>query len=324
MELTIDKRIQAALHPLTHDEFKTLEANCLAAGRVRDKIKVWNDTGIIIDGHHRYKIAKKHGLEFDTEVIALDSIDDVMIWIFDNQFGRRNLSSVQLSMARAQRAKLIPDTSREQVAASLGVTDRQLRTDTNVQRAVEEMPDNLRERLSVSSTQKELARLAQLPEDVKKDVYEKLSTDETIGLGDAMPTDDKSRHGLRKGDLDIVDEHFDPEVRRMVRHGSLRINSKEISKVMALADVKRQLVFDMLTLEEVATVAEAIELATEPKKSSPAVVDLPRLASRFDTAVAKAVDALDSYARAKGTYGSPVHTSITTQLNQAIDEAKKL
>jgi hypothetical protein len=46
---------------------------------------------VIIDGHNRYEICTRLGIEFCTVNIEFDSRDDAKIWIIKNQFGRRNL-----------------------------------------------------------------------------------------------------------------------------------------------------------------------------------------------------------------------------------------
>src|SRR5690606_18222464 len=53
----------------------------------------WN--GTIIDGHHRYAICKKHGLSFKTEERKFDDENSVMIWMIDNQMGRRNINNAE-------------------------------------------------------------------------------------------------------------------------------------------------------------------------------------------------------------------------------------
>jgi hypothetical protein len=296
----------------------------LDAGKIRDSIKVWGKTGIIVDGHNRYKIATKHNLPYEVEEIDFLSADEVVLWLLDNQFGRRNLSSVQLSMARAQRAKLAPDSSQEKIAASLGVTDRQLRTDTAVRRAVEEMPEELRERVETSgviATQKDLAKLATLPEEVKQDVYSKLTDDKTLGLHEVMPKEEKSRHGLSKGDLEIVDQNFDSEVKRMIHLGTVKITSREIAKIMALVPVKRQMIFDMLAADTSTTVEEAIELVKQPKKKANPAIDIARCAEKFEEQVGKAIAALDSFAAAKGKINVQLHLKLVADLKRVITEA---
>ena len=66
-----------------------LEENILHDG-IQDPLKVWN--GTLIDGHNRYEIAKRHGLEFKTVEMVFDSYDEVKLWIIKNQLGRRNLT----------------------------------------------------------------------------------------------------------------------------------------------------------------------------------------------------------------------------------------
>jgi len=54
------QEFQNLIPNLTADEFKQLEENCLAEG-IRESIIVWNET--IVNGHNRYAIAQKHGLD---------------------------------------------------------------------------------------------------------------------------------------------------------------------------------------------------------------------------------------------------------------------
>jgi DNA modification methylase len=94
-DLIIKEEFKKLIPPLTAEEFKQLETNCLYEG-IRDAIIIWN--GIIIDGHNRYKIANDYGLEFKTESKAFNSENDVREWMINNQFGRRNLSNYQRSV----------------------------------------------------------------------------------------------------------------------------------------------------------------------------------------------------------------------------------
>lgn len=87
--LQIDTEFQKLIPPLTNEEFTQLENNILQEG-CRDPICIWR--GLIIDGHNRYKICHKHGIEFKVVDIHLNSREDVMSWICTNQLGRRNIS----------------------------------------------------------------------------------------------------------------------------------------------------------------------------------------------------------------------------------------
>ena len=89
-ELKIDPEFKNLIPPLQDDEFKQLEENILSEG-CRDPLTVWGN--ILIDGHNRYDICKKHDIPFRTIEREFDSRDDAIIWIIKNQFGRRNLSA---------------------------------------------------------------------------------------------------------------------------------------------------------------------------------------------------------------------------------------
>jgi N6-adenosine-specific RNA methylase IME4 len=87
--LEIKKEFKELIPPLTVEEFKQLEDNCMAEG-IREKIITWN--GFIIDGHNRYEIALKWDLDYETESKSFDDENDVKQWMAKNQLGRRNLA----------------------------------------------------------------------------------------------------------------------------------------------------------------------------------------------------------------------------------------
>lgn len=95
MNIKIDNEFRTLIPPLIEEEFNQLEANCLENG-IQDSLKTWD--GILIDGHNRYEIAQKYGLEFKTEEMEFSSRNDVKLWIIKNQLGRRNLSTYDRSV----------------------------------------------------------------------------------------------------------------------------------------------------------------------------------------------------------------------------------
>ena len=108
-DVAINPKFESLIPKLSDDEFKQLEENILRDG-ITEPLAVWN--GTLIDGHNRYKLAKKHGLDFETREMNFDSEDDAEIWIIKNQFGRRNLSTydrgvlaLRLKPAIAKKAK---------------------------------------------------------------------------------------------------------------------------------------------------------------------------------------------------------------------------
>lgn len=83
-----------AIPPLTFEELNQLEANILRDGRIINPIIVWR--GLIVDGHNRYTIAKKHPeIPFTVHEKEFASRYEAIIWICKNQLGRRNLTPEQ-------------------------------------------------------------------------------------------------------------------------------------------------------------------------------------------------------------------------------------
>ena len=93
--MKIKEEFKKLIPPLTTEEFKQLEDNCLAEG-IREKIITWN--GFIIDGHNRFEISERWNLDFETESKHFENEEAVKEWMILNQFGRRNLSNYQRSV----------------------------------------------------------------------------------------------------------------------------------------------------------------------------------------------------------------------------------
>ena len=91
-ELRIDPEFAALIPPLLSEEFAQLEQSILAEG-CRDAIIVWGN--VIIDGHNRYKICTEHNIPYRTEAKDFKDRDEAMLWMFQNQLARRNLTDFQ-------------------------------------------------------------------------------------------------------------------------------------------------------------------------------------------------------------------------------------
>jgi DNA modification methylase len=87
--LEVNEEFKKLIPPLSKEEYEQLETNCLNEG-IREAILTWN--GVIIDGHNRYEIAKRWNLDFQTKSKNFKNEDDVILWMIDNQNGRRNLT----------------------------------------------------------------------------------------------------------------------------------------------------------------------------------------------------------------------------------------
>ena len=86
---------------MNEEERSLLENNIIAFG-VREPLVVWKDYNILLDGHNRYEICIKNGIDYELIEIELPTREDARLWIMRNQLGRRNLTSEFLSYFRGK------------------------------------------------------------------------------------------------------------------------------------------------------------------------------------------------------------------------------
>lgn len=99
--ITILKEIREYIIPLGDEELFQLEKSIRQEG-CREPLVVWKkgDQLILVDGHNRYKICQKHNIPFKTRKIDFRDLDEVKVWMVENQIGRRNLTPDQMSYYR--------------------------------------------------------------------------------------------------------------------------------------------------------------------------------------------------------------------------------
>lgn len=130
MELQINEEFRRLIPALSTEELNGLEENVKREG-CRDPLVVWNDT--IIDGHNRYEICQKHNIEFQT--VARNDLEtelDVKLWMINNQFSRRNLST-ETRLALAYRFK---EFEAEKAKERQGARNDLVESDTNIAQLV--------------------------------------------------------------------------------------------------------------------------------------------------------------------------------------------
>lgn len=132
MTITINETLRAYIDPLTEDEAAALERSLLAEG-CRDALVLWGD--VLVDGHNRYRLCRKHGIAFQTvQNTSFKSMDDVFLWMIDNHLGRRSVSDYQRGVLALRKKQIVaarsvqpdddpgPPWSREEVARAARVS----------------------------------------------------------------------------------------------------------------------------------------------------------------------------------------------------------
>jgi hypothetical protein len=89
-----DPQFEALMPKLTAEAYDRLEKKILKEG-FREPLIVWKEQNILLDGHNRLSICKKHNIEYHVETVSLKNRNEALQWIVDHQLGRRNLTDQQ-------------------------------------------------------------------------------------------------------------------------------------------------------------------------------------------------------------------------------------
>lgn len=105
MDIIVNEELKAYIDPLTQDEHDALERSLLAEG-CRDSLVLWGN--ILIDGHNRYGICRKHGIPFNTvQNTRFQSMDDVHLWMIEQHLGRRSVSDFQRGVLALRKRAIV-------------------------------------------------------------------------------------------------------------------------------------------------------------------------------------------------------------------------
>lgn len=115
-DLKIDEDFKNLLPELDAETYTALEKDISANGMI-DPIVVWN--GYIADGHNRYSICKAHRVaDVETKELHKETKSEVMQWIVDHQFGKRNLKKSEQVMLLAKVEEQIAKEAEAKVVES--------------------------------------------------------------------------------------------------------------------------------------------------------------------------------------------------------------
>jgi len=110
--LKIDPEFKAIIRQLTEKEYQGLESSLVSEG-CRDALVVWQGKDVIVDGHNRYEICQKHGIEFVVKEISFNNEQEAKIWILKNQLARRNLTDGERFEVAIQLKEALTEAGRE-------------------------------------------------------------------------------------------------------------------------------------------------------------------------------------------------------------------
>ncbi len=189
--ILIDDEFQQLIPPLSDIERLQLEQNIEAEG-CRDPLVVWmaeSGDEILIDGHNRFEICERLGVQFRTVGLEFASRTEALDWIYRNQLGRRNLSPADASELRGrmyngrkktvgrpnkldQNDPIVLESTAETVAKETGVSAPTIKRDGKYAEAVaavaKEVPDVREKVRSGEVTKADVIEAAKAPEKAKE------------------------------------------------------------------------------------------------------------------------------------------------------------
>lgn len=86
----VDAEFRDLIPRPTDDELAGLRDSLREHGCL-DPLVVWEEEGILLDGHNRLAICEEEGIDYETKTISLPSREGAKCWIIRHQLGRRNL-----------------------------------------------------------------------------------------------------------------------------------------------------------------------------------------------------------------------------------------
>ncbi|NYE60510.1 hypothetical protein FHW58_001662 [Duganella sp. 1224] len=114
MQIKINDVLRSYIEPLTESEYQALERSILTEG-CRDALVLWED--VLVDGHNRYQICQQHGIPFKvTENTSFRNIEDVKLWMIDNNLGRRSISDYQRGVLALRKKEIMTARALEMAA----------------------------------------------------------------------------------------------------------------------------------------------------------------------------------------------------------------
>lgn len=119
LDIRVDPEFQALIPPLTEKEFKQLRENILEVGEVYDPLITWQ--GILIDGHNRWKIIQENPeIRYTCIEVVFVSRNEAILWIINNQLGRRNLNKADAILLAQKRGEVIAEEAKAKQSAAGG------------------------------------------------------------------------------------------------------------------------------------------------------------------------------------------------------------
>lgn len=185
IELVIDDELRDYLPACNDQTYAILESMLLETHGPLDTIKVWRAGNIILDGHRRYEICRKHNLPFKIHYLDPVDRDEAKYWMDRWQACRRNLAVELLAISVVRMAKHLEKKQpgrykqdiESQVADEINRSTRTVKRLIKQGEALQSLPDDLRDRIvngEVKASRRDTLELATYDETQQRAIFREI------------------------------------------------------------------------------------------------------------------------------------------------------
>jgi hypothetical protein len=193
-DIKIDPEFASLIPPLSQSELDLLEESLKQEG-LRQDLVVWKEANILLDGHNRLRLCRKHGIELRVKHLSFPDRDAARAFVFRTQLARRNLTREAESYLRGKRyldsrhqgtkstsGQSDPKRLSEEMAQEFKVSEKTIRRDASFTTAVDAIAANCGEKskqLILSRDQglrrSQVIRLAKMKPKEQQEFFEELA-----------------------------------------------------------------------------------------------------------------------------------------------------
>lgn len=314
----IDKEFSRLFGPLTSEEYETLEQSILDGMLVREPLYVWKERKILIDGHTRLRIIKKHPeVKWSIEELSFETDAQAKTWCIRKQLGRRNLSHSAAQISRVLLVQLSETKSRTEVASELGVSPRSVSRAIETTNHLKALPKDIQEEINAGKRGAgaiSAKKFYELPKKEQEETVKRMRAGSTVSLADALPK------APPRAAPKIVDHpELTDVIRRMVATGKIQTPTQEVvAKFQSLSPLKKRTVEDVLATAGATSLAGAIKLVSVSNKpKAPVNQIVEKHSATIKKGFADLTRRIDALAKDTDSTGSPDHTEVINLLQAA-------
>jgi len=206
IKLNINDRLKSCIPSSSEEQLKLLEKQIIEEGCLDPIIIMQGD--VIVDGHNRYEICRKHKIDFDVVMKSFDSVDDAVQYSRSIHLGRRNLSEQNYTIVLGQyynhskrthggdSGPLPEGSTAESIADEVGLSESTVKRAGKLAEAFDSVPTTIQDAIKDSSepvSNSTINKLASMDSTAQSQVARDLRVGNASTIKEAVKTASKTK-----------------------------------------------------------------------------------------------------------------------------------